>query len=81
MLHFLTEELTIYLEIRLGIAFLCVDEAREENGVSHKEDRGVVPYQVPVAFFSVKLDSEPSWISETYLLEGIMNQIRTAKDA
>lgn len=45
-------------QVGAGILLLGVDEVRELNGVSNKEDWGVVSGHVPVALFSVELNSK-----------------------
>lgn len=51
------------LEIALRVSLLGVDEIREFNRVSNEEHGGVVTNHIPIAFFSVKLDSETTRIS------------------
>lgn len=51
------------LEMCLRVPFLSVNEAREQDGISDEEDRGIVPYQVPVPFLSVEFESKSTRIT------------------
>lgn len=51
------------LQVRLRIALLAVDEAREEEWIADEEDRRVVAHQIPDAVFGVELHGEASRIS------------------
>lgn len=33
-----------------------------KDWVTDEEDRGVIPHQVPISFFRVELDCEPTWV-------------------
>jgi hypothetical protein len=50
-------------EIRLRVALLAPDEAREENRIADEEDRRVVPHQIPNTVLCVELHGETSRIS------------------
>lgn len=45
------------------VALLSMDEAWEKDGVTNEEDGSVVANQIPVALFSIELDSEAARIS------------------
>lgn len=47
------------------VAFLRVDERREQNWIANEEYRGVVAHQVPVAVLSIELHSKPSGIARS----------------
>lgn len=49
--------------MRLWVPLLRMDEAWKQNWVTDEEDWGVVAHQVPIAFFSVKLDRKPTRVS------------------
>lgn len=50
------------LEVSSGVSFLCVNEAREHQGILDEEYRCVVANEVPDAFFCVELDGESARI-------------------
>lgn len=49
-------------QVGLGVTFLGMNEVRELDWVSNEKDRSVVPHEIPVAVFSVKFNSEATWI-------------------
>lgn len=51
--------------VGLRTSLLRVDEVGETNGVANEKDGRVVPHQVPVAFFGVKLHCEAARISRS----------------
>lgn len=50
------------LQVRGRVSLLCMDEAREEQGVLDEEDRRVVANQVPDTLLCVELDRETARI-------------------
>lgn len=52
-------------QMRLRVAFLGVDEAREEDRVTNEEDRRVVADDVPDAIISVEFDCKASGITSS----------------
>lgn len=51
------------LVARLRVALLRVDEVRELDGILDEENRSIVSDHVVVAFFSVELNRETTWIT------------------
>lgn len=45
-------------QISHGISLLAMNEHGEEDGVSHKENGGVVAHQIPDSFFGVKFQGK-----------------------
>lgn len=50
-------------QVGLWVSFLGMDEVWELLRISDEKDRGIVASHIPVAFFSIELDSKASWIS------------------
>ena len=50
-------------QMRLWVPLLRMNETWKQNGVTDEEDWGVVAHQVPIAFFSVKLDRKSTRVS------------------
>ena len=53
------------LQVGLWVAFLGVDEEREFGGIADEEDRCVVIDPIPVTFFCIVFDREPSRVSSS----------------
>jgi len=53
----------IILGVRLGIAFLCMDEIRKFDGIPDEKYRRVVPDKIPVAFLGVELQCKAPNVS------------------
>lgn len=51
------------LQVRLGVAFLGVDEWRKQDRITDEKDGSVVTDQIPDAIFRVEFDSESSGIA------------------
>lgn len=47
------------------IAFLGMDEAWKEDGITNEENWCVVSNEIPVAFFSIEFDSESARITRS----------------
>ena len=45
------------------VAFLSMNEVREENGIANKENWRIVSNQIPIAVLCVELDSETTGIT------------------
>src|SRR5664279_3804587 len=50
-------------EATIGFHLYGMDEVGKFDGVLDEENRNVVSYQIPVAFFGVKLDSKSAYIT------------------